>query len=104
MSASPAFVLLEAVALNSSPFYSPGTLSFRLTEANLLPFYEQVIREGKLRILIYNGDADPSINSFVTQDRYTDYFDQQVSCSAAGHYVAGAGLTRSVYVYARVLT
>lgn len=32
---------------------------FSLTEPNLLPFYEEVIREGKLRVLVYNGDTDP---------------------------------------------
>lgn len=49
-----------------------------LTEPDLLPFYAQVITEGKLRVLVYNGDTDPGINSFITQDKYTEYFDQQV--------------------------
>jgi len=49
--------------------------NYTLTEPNLLPFYAQVVRDGNLRVLVYNGDTDPSINSFVTQDKYSDYFD-----------------------------
>ena len=30
-----------------------------------------------LRVLVYNADADPGINSFVTQDLYFDYFTKQ---------------------------
>jgi len=29
----------------------------------------------KLRVVVYNGDTDPGINSMVTQDRYFLYFD-----------------------------
>ena len=33
-----------------------------------MPFYQQVAKTTKLRMLVYNGDADPSINSFVAQN------------------------------------
>ena len=40
---------------------------YNITEKNLMPFYIEVL-EGKhahlgLRVLVYNGDTDPSINS-----------------------------------------
>jgi len=43
------------------------------TEKNLLPFYGNVIVNSSLRVLVYNGDTDPGINSFVTQDIYVNY-------------------------------
>jgi hypothetical protein len=49
--------------------------NYSLTEKNLLPFYLEVIQNGTLQVLVYNGDTDPGINSFITQDRYTQYFD-----------------------------
>lgn len=33
------------------------------TMDNLLPWYKDVITNGNLRILIYNGDTDPAINT-----------------------------------------
>eukprot|EP00730_Choanoeca_flexa_P017961 TRINITY_DN8708_c0_g1_i1.p1 TRINITY_DN8708_c0_g1~~TRINITY_DN8708_c0_g1_i1.p1 ORF type:complete len:157 (+),score=38.82 TRINITY_DN8708_c0_g1_i1:73-543(+) len=51
--------------------------NYTTSEKNLLPFYQQVIAENKLRVLVYNGDTDPGINSFVTQDKYTEFFDAQ---------------------------
>lgn len=57
-----------------------------LTEPNLLPFYASVVQQGNLRVLVYNGDTDPGINSFVTQDKYTEYFDSQVrGCMVQDH-------------------
>lgn len=50
-------------------------MNYTLTEPNLLPFYEHVRSKSKLRVLVYNGDTDPGINSFVTQDKYFNYFD-----------------------------
>lgn len=41
---------------------------------NVLPVYSNVLRNTSLRVLVYNADADPAINSFVTQDKYFDYF------------------------------
>jgi len=34
------------------------------SEPNLMPFYQQVAATTDLRVLVYNGDTDPSINSF----------------------------------------
>lgn len=42
-------------------------MNYTLTEPNLLPFYEHVRSATKLRVLVYNGDTDPGINSMVTQ-------------------------------------
>jgi hypothetical protein len=44
--------------------------NYNVSEPNLLPFYKEAVLTTKLRIMVYNGDADPSINSFVTQDKY----------------------------------
>ena len=41
--------------------------NYELTEKNVIPFYQQVIEDGTLRVLIYNGDTDPGLNSFVAQ-------------------------------------
>jgi len=64
------------VPVNS--FYFSGDdgagFEYTYTVTNLLPFYEHVIKHTDLRVLVYNGDSDPAINSFVTQDLYFDYF------------------------------
>jgi hypothetical protein len=39
-------------------------LVYRSTEKDLVPFYARVATTTNLRVLVYNGDADPSINSF----------------------------------------
>ena len=36
---------------------------YNLTEPSVVPWYRQVVEEGRLRVLIYNGDADPGLNS-----------------------------------------
>ena len=38
------------------------------SEKNLMPFYKEVAATTQLRVLVYNGDTDPSINSFVAQN------------------------------------
>jgi len=50
-------------------------MNYSVTEPNLLPFYEHARAETDLRVLVYNGDTDPGINSMVTQDKYFNYFD-----------------------------
>ena len=40
-------------------------LVYNLTEADLMPFYVSLAKESDLRVLVYNGDTDPSINSFL---------------------------------------
>ena len=45
---------------------------YKLTEKNLAPFYQKVAAETRLRVLVYNGDTDPSINSFLAQNWSVD--------------------------------
>ena len=42
--------------------------TYNITEANLMPFYQEIAGIGNLRVLVYNGDTDPGINSFVAQN------------------------------------
>lgn len=42
--------------------------TYNVTEPSLLPWYRKVIESGRLRVLIYNGDTDPGLNSFFAQD------------------------------------
>eukprot|EP00299_Pterocystis_sp_00344_P017932 c8977_g2_i1.p1 GENE.c8977_g2_i1~~c8977_g2_i1.p1 ORF type:complete len:497 (+),score=119.52 c8977_g2_i1:1-1491(+) len=41
---------------------------YNLTENNLMPFYRRVATNTSLRVLVYNGDTDPGINSFISQN------------------------------------
>ena len=41
--------------------------NYTLTEPDLMPFYRRAIKQG-LRVLKYNGDADPGINVFVSEN------------------------------------
>jgi len=50
--------------------------SYTLTETDLRPFYGYCIKNTSLRVLVYNGDTDPGINSFITQDIFVDYLKQ----------------------------
>lgn len=43
--------------------------NYTLSERNLMPFYRRMNREKRLRILIYNGDTDPGLNTFTAQVR-----------------------------------
>eukprot|EP00928_Gymnodinium_smaydae_P024388 TRINITY_DN19742_c0_g1_i1.p2 TRINITY_DN19742_c0_g1~~TRINITY_DN19742_c0_g1_i1.p2 ORF type:complete len:536 (-),score=111.61 TRINITY_DN19742_c0_g1_i1:66-1673(-) len=38
------------------------------SEPDLTPWYKVIAQEGRLRVLIYNGDTDPGLNSFVGED------------------------------------
>merc|ERR1711865_722620 len=49
--------------------------NYTLTEPNVLPIYEHARSATDLRVLVYNGDTDPGINSMVTQSKYFDFFD-----------------------------
>eukprot|EP01065_Artemidia_motanka_P037852 TRINITY_DN46758_c0_g1_i1.p2 TRINITY_DN46758_c0_g1~~TRINITY_DN46758_c0_g1_i1.p2 ORF type:complete len:493 (+),score=153.40 TRINITY_DN46758_c0_g1_i1:76-1554(+) len=42
--------------------------NYKLTEKNLMPFYKEIALNTSLRVLVYNGDTDPGINSLVTQN------------------------------------
>jgi len=46
----------------------------RPTQKNVLPIYIDYMTKYNIRTLVYNGDTDPAINSFVTQDIFFDYF------------------------------
>lgn len=50
-------------------------MTYTLTEPNVLPIYERARNDKKMRVLVYNGDTDPGINSMVTQDKYVSFFD-----------------------------
>ncbi|GKY99422.1 hypothetical protein MPSEU_000896900 [Mayamaea pseudoterrestris] len=43
-----------------------GDFKYTPTEPDLTGFYKEI--NGKLRVLIYNGDADPAINSFAAEN------------------------------------
>ena len=43
---------------------------YRSTEPDLRPFYQHVANSTALRVLVYNGDTDPAINSFVAQAQH----------------------------------
>lgn len=38
--------------------------TYKGTEPDITPWYKSIAEKSKLRVLIYNGDADPSLNSF----------------------------------------
>mmetsp|Transcript_21512 Transcript_21512/g.54995 ORF Transcript_21512/g.54995 Transcript_21512/m.54995 type:complete len:520 (+) Transcript_21512:54-1613(+) len=42
--------------------------NYNLTEKDLMPFYRKVVEEQSMRVLVYNGDTDPGINSFASQN------------------------------------
>jgi hypothetical protein len=63
----------EALHVKSTFFEvdnAEGDFDYTPTEPDLQPFYKEVIQRdgGKLRVLIYNGDTDPAITSFATQN------------------------------------
>merc|ERR1712216_1064019 len=66
------------VSPNASYFSGDNGVGFhyKSTEKDLTPFYKHVAENTNLRVLIYNGDTDPFLNSF-----------------AAENFPAGIGLT-----------
>jgi len=42
--------------------------TYNMTEKNLLPFYKEVVNNSSLRVLIYNGDTDPCLDSLSGQN------------------------------------
>ena len=66
----------SALHVPSDGFFFSGDngfgFTYNQTEENLLPFYREVIENTTLRVLIYNGDSDPSINYLATQN-WTSY-------------------------------
>jgi carboxypeptidase C (cathepsin A) len=71
-----------------------GDFDYTPTEPDLQPFYQEM--NGKLKILVYNGDTDPAITSFATQN-WTSHlgFDEEQhwrpwtvdNCKQMGGYV-----------------
>eukprot|EP00747_Dinoflagellata_sp_TGD_P056994 gnl/TRDRNA2_/TRDRNA2_150394_c2_seq1.p1 gnl/TRDRNA2_/TRDRNA2_150394_c2~~gnl/TRDRNA2_/TRDRNA2_150394_c2_seq1.p1 ORF type:complete len:523 (+),score=60.88 gnl/TRDRNA2_/TRDRNA2_150394_c2_seq1:49-1569(+) len=41
---------------------------YNSTEPSLVPFYREVSQNTKLRVLVYNGDTDPGLNSFYAEN------------------------------------
>ena len=41
--------------------------TYNSTEPSLLPFYREM-QASEMRVLIYNGDTDPGLNSFLGQN------------------------------------
>lgn len=70
--------------------------TYYYTESDLISWYQEVINEGKLRILIYNGDTDPCINAFQSQN-WTEHIGSPIvqgwrpwttdGCQRMGGYV-----------------
>jgi len=48
--------------------------NYNTSEKNLLPFINYIAKNTSIRVLVYNGDTDPSINSFVSQN-WTSYLN-----------------------------
>lgn len=61
-------VVKEALHVAKDAFFFSGDngvgFTYNLTEPSLLPWYREIIEKKQLRVLIYNGDADPGLNSF----------------------------------------
>jgi Serine carboxypeptidase len=61
--------VLEAFHVRSVFFEvdnAEGDFDYTPTEPDLQPFYKEM--NGKLKVLVYNGDTDPAITSFATQN------------------------------------
>lgn len=58
------------VAPDANFFSGDNGIGFTYTpsEPDLMPFYHRVVNETDLRVLVYNGDTDPAINSFTAQN------------------------------------
>ena len=61
-------------ALHVSPhanFFSGDNavgMNYTLTEKNLMPFFTHMAKNTPSRVMVYNGDTDPGINSFAAQN------------------------------------
>jgi len=42
--------------------------TYNFTEPSMLPWYRSVANDKRIRVLIYNGDTDPGLNSFYAQN------------------------------------
>ena len=75
---------------------------YQSTEPDLRPFYQHVANSTALRVIVYNGDTDPAINSFVAQ---AQIHAAVALASSARHPPLGrAHVIGCAYLYARALT
>lgn len=54
-----------------SVFYAADNgvgFKYDFTEKDLTPFYRKLVQEKKIRVMIYSGDADVSVNTFASQN------------------------------------
>ncbi|CAK9073626.1 unnamed protein product [Durusdinium trenchii] len=62
----------QALHVAKDAFFFSGDngvgFTYNLTEPTLIPWYREMVQNQKLRVLIYNGDADPGLNSFYAQN------------------------------------
>lgn len=66
------------VPVDSTFFNGDNGVGFNYTsnKRNVLPFYLKLLHNSSTRILVYNGDADPSISSFRAQDAWFPFLKQ----------------------------
>ena len=65
--------VLESLNIPDNAVFFSGDngvgMNYTLTEKNLMPFYIDIaLNHPEIRSLVYNGDTDPGINSFVSQN------------------------------------
>jgi len=67
------------VPLNSNFFSGDNGVGFdyTLSEADVRPIHLYVLRNTDMRVMVYNGDTDPGINSFVTQGKFVEYWREE---------------------------
>merc|ERR1711998_126833 len=62
----------EALHVARNAYFFSGDngagFTYQSTEESLLPFYQKVVKGTGLRVLIYNGDTDPDLNTFLAQN------------------------------------
>jgi hypothetical protein len=67
----------EAIGVPVDSYFFSGDdgigFNYSYTEPNMLPFYADAVKSSPLRVMVYNGDSDPCVNSLVTQDIYANY-------------------------------
>ena len=70
--------------------------SYTSDVTDLVSWYKEIVAENKLRILVYNGDTDPAINAFESEEWTQSLGYNQIqswrpwttdSCSRVGGYV-----------------
>jgi len=65
-------VVREALHIDPDNFFfqcdNGVGFNYTSTRKELMPFYQRAIDDPNVRILIYNGDTDPSLNSFYAQN------------------------------------